>query len=114
MITSSDIVYISGPMTGIERLNEPAFREAEHLLCSHYDCAVLNPIRHSQSKKLPYEYFMSLAMVDVEYSDIIVLLDGWHNSPGANREYRRAIEKKKKIIPMWEIIQELEKTGGKS
>lgn len=113
-IINGKTVYLSGPMTNIERKNAPAFRNTEQTLKDHFDCTIITPIRHVQSDKLPYEYYMSIAMIDVEHADIIILLDGWHNSPGANREYKKALELKKTIIPMWEIERELEKIGGRA
>lgn len=91
MLTKSDIVYIAGPMTGLPLLNHPAFYAMAGLLEARIGCTVLNPARHALG--LEYEEYMTLAMDDLNRATVVVLLHRWSASPGARREYDRAVSR---------------------
>ena len=88
LIRETDICYLSGPMTGMPMFNYPAFYGAAGLIEKEFQCEVLNPAR--QPNGLAYEEYMKLAFADLERATVIVLLDGWENSPGAKREFLQA------------------------
>ncbi len=88
-------IYLSGPMTGIEECNRPAFN-LKAVELRKQGAIVLNPARHPLG--LDYEEYMRLAILDVELCDIVVCLPGWENSPGAIREIRKAKQLGKMVI----------------
>ena len=81
------VIYIAGPMTGVEDLNRPAFmaREKELKAQGHI---VLNP--HSLPVGMEYEQYMKICLSMVDVCEVIALLPGYQNSPGARREVARA------------------------
>ena len=84
------IVFISGPMTGKPALNYGAFFAMENILRKNTHCKVINPARNPAG--LCYEEYMALNFQSISQSDIILLLDGFENSPGSLRELQKAIE----------------------
>lgn len=98
--------YLSGPMTGIEDRNFPAFNEAAHYLRTAgievYNPAE-NPIVEDESKT--FDDFMAIDLAEVCKSDGIVLLPGWLMSKGACLEYFVADYLGK---PAWEYAPTLE------
>lgn len=83
------IVYIAGPMTGIEDFNYPAFRTAESELGKRgIEC--LNPADSEQhndtGKPQAWDWYMRHALRMVTQSDAICLLPGWEQSRGAQIE----------------------------
>lgn len=92
-------VYISGPMDGMKDYLEN-FREAEEVLLKLGYVAV-NPARLDKAVKgigLSREDYLELDLELLEWCDTIVMLDGWQQSRGCNREYGYAVGTKKKII----------------
>ena len=81
VIKSSDLVYISGPMTGIADANRAAFDAAEKFLREKYGCGVLNPARMPDG--LQYRQYMAHAMQLLAHATVMVLLPGWERSRGA-------------------------------
>jgi hypothetical protein len=78
--------YISGPMTGMPDHGFPAFMEAEkQLKLRGYD--VLNPARNDGgSRDKSWAFYMRMDVQHVAKSDIVVLLNGWERSKGAQLE----------------------------
>ncbi len=80
------LVYLSGPMTGIEEHNAVAFSVAAHdLRESGY--AVCNPLETSEwLGALSHAKYMRFDFQRVLEADFVVALKGWENSPGARAE----------------------------
>lgn len=81
MFDHNDIIYISGPMSGIPDANRAAFNAAEKYLADEFGCKILNPARHEDG--LNYAQYMELAMLDVSCCTKVVTLPGVQNSMGA-------------------------------
>jgi hypothetical protein len=103
MIKSSDIVYIAGPMTGKRLFNFPKFFGMAGIIKKVYGCEVLNPAR--QPEGLEYEEYLFRAMSDLSHATVVVLLDGWIYSHGANLEYRKAQKRGIRMITESEILE---------
>ena len=86
------ILYLSGPMTGYENFNFPAFDNAAwHLREMGYH--VLNPAENWGGKTdVPRELCMRLDIQQVLAADGLAMLDGWHASAGAKLESTIAAE----------------------
>jgi len=83
----SDTIYISGPMTGYENFNRPAFWRMENVL--HLaGCRVLSPAHYQDGAS--YETLMRLGFQMVLDASALVLLRGWDKSNGACDEVRVA------------------------
>ena len=89
-------VYISGPMTGIEDYNKPAFmKAAETLRAQGYE--VVNPAEIAQevSKVLKDPQWTDYMRADLKAlcgCDRVAMLDGYENSKGAMIEISLAVE----------------------
>jgi len=100
-------IYISGPITGIEKYNKPEFDLASKLLIQNGYTPV-NPFALGvlSKHKLWQDYMREdiKAIMDV---DGILALSGWENSKGATEEIRIA---KNLGIPVYAGVEELEKS----
>lgn len=77
------VAYIFGPMTGIEKLNKPAFREAQGFLEDRgYDA--LNPANTPLG--LTQAQYMDISFAQIRACDIMFGLLGWQESTGAIAE----------------------------
>lgn len=84
------ILYIAGPMTGIQDQNFPAFRDAAaRLRAAGY--GVLDPSRHDPNiPGYTHADYLRLGIYDILNADGIVLLPGWDKSRGATLEQQVA------------------------
>lgn len=91
--------YISGPMSGIEDFNHPAFYKAERELNNVYcDMQFVNPARvvlpPEMEGKPAHEVwvaYMRICIAQLMTCDRIALLPGWENSKGARMELDCAV-----------------------
>lgn len=83
-ITERDVLYLCGPMSGLPDFNYPAFNAAEQAIKERFGCRVLNPAR--QPDGLEYDEYMRRGCADVVSASVVVVLDGWRKSPGAQEE----------------------------
>ncbi|EDM3391824.1 nucleoside 2-deoxyribosyltransferase [Salmonella enterica subsp. enterica serovar Newport] len=81
------VVYISGPMSGLEDFNRTAFAiAARNLDAKGY--TVLNPAILPDS--LTYGRYIKISKAMLECADTIYLLEGWRDSAGATAEHALA------------------------
>lgn len=100
LISRTDIVYISGPMSGIQDMNRGAFYAAEDAINQHFPCrAIINPaFLETYISGLTYKEMMVLAKASVRIATVLVMLPGWDDSPGASTEAELAAMLGKKIL----------------
>lgn len=94
MPIANQVVYISGPVTGLPDNNEDAFLEAERLLLS-LGCKTFNP-QHIRKPVDPLEgedlwrYYMHYCVAALPLCSAVFMLPDWQNSSGAKWEHRIA------------------------
>lgn len=91
-------IYLSGPMSGIEDNNRPAFFAAEGILQT-FQWVVLNPARWSDEG--PYATLLRRDLEAVLRVDAIAVLPGWENSRGATLEVAVAVTIGLPILATW-------------
>lgn len=99
-----NVLYVSGPMSGIDHLNFPAFafvsrrlREVGHV--------VINPAENWGGKKdVPRATCMRQDIQQVLLADGLAMLHGWENSAGARLERQIAAELQLDIRPWKEWL----------
>lgn len=102
MIEKHDIIYLSGPMSGIPDSNRPSFSAAEKYLEAEFGCRILNPARHPDG--LDYAQYMALAMNDLHICTRVVTLPGIQNSMGAGFEiFVAALKLHKPVCSLFEV-----------
>lgn len=85
-------IYISGPMEGVENYQEIFKRAADKLLGMGY--SVVNPAALQSAMcgdGFSRKDFLRIDLDLLEECDAILLLDGWEESKGCNREYGYAL-----------------------
>jgi hypothetical protein len=87
-------IYISGPMTGLPKLNYPAFFAAERKL-KEAGYEVENPARNTNQSS--WEGYMRVAIKQLCDCDAVVVLPGWGHSKGACTEVKLASDLNMKI-----------------
>lgn len=102
------VVYIAGPMTGIEDFNYPAFRAAE-LALRQRGIDTLNPVNaeldNDTGSPQTWEWYMRKALRMMLLADGVCLLPGWEASRGARLEVRVANALKFDVRPYAEWLQ---------
>ena len=83
-------LFLSGPMTGIEDYNYPAFNAAAQRLRDR-GFVVYNPAENQRPATETWGEYMRLSVRQLTYCDAIVQLPGWENSRGANCELQAAM-----------------------
>jgi hypothetical protein len=79
-------IFISGPMTGYEDYNRPAFFHMEDVLTkAGWDVA--NPANNGVHENQPFYVHLRADFKMLLKCDAIFSLDGWKDSPGATMEY---------------------------
>lgn len=87
-------VFLSGPMSGVDDLNRPAFAEAKRICMDAGAEFVFDPTTAWGHSDRPREWYMLRDIHrltepgdgDGPFFDCLVRLDGWHLSNGAWRE----------------------------
>ena len=101
-------LYLSGPMTGLtEEEYKKNFNEAEAYVKGYFGCnyekvVVINPANKpfNTVDGLDYEDCMEIDFACIKVCDVIVLIDGWEKSKGANRELSYAIANQKEVYQL--------------
>ncbi|TEA79820.1 DUF4406 domain-containing protein [Allopusillimonas ginsengisoli] len=84
-------LYLSGPMTGLQDLNFPAFhRHAAHLRTGGYE--VVNPAELVKDPSTRWEECLRLDIAQLVQCDAVAMLPGWEQSRGARLERYIALE----------------------
>ncbi len=89
-------IYLSGPMTGYEEFNYPAFHAAATALRGKGH-QVVSPAEQDEASGLDpatsqWADFIRWDIRVLADCEGIVLLDGWHKSKGARLEHHIALE----------------------
>lgn len=90
------MIYISGGMSGLPKLNYPEFnRVAKSLRGAGF--TVFNPAeivldKTGMSEWGIYEGYMDICLKAIEKCNQIYLLNNWEKSSGAKRELKKALE----------------------
>lgn len=85
------LVFIAGPMTGLDDFNRAAFYEAEEQL-NNLDFETINPASLSFiiPEYAPHQMFVDTTLALVKHCAAVVRLPGWENSKGAMLELETA------------------------
>ena len=102
VIHPGEVVYIAGPMTGIENWNRAEFNSAENFFTQE-GIPVLNPAKLPLG--MPEERYMPICLAMVGQADIVALLPGWTTSAGATVESLYAGKQGKRILFMQRITE---------
>jgi len=86
-LSKETVIYISGPMTGYDELNYPAFHEVAKKY-RELGFFVINPAENPDG--MEYHEYMLLATGQVIACDLVAQLSGWEKSKGAIAEYALA------------------------
>lgn len=87
-------IYISGPMSGIEDHNFPAFNEAAaKLRAAGYD--VVNPAEFDENIGRSWIQCIVHDLQELAPCDAVATLPDWQESPGANVEVIAAVREEK-------------------
>lgn len=92
MIEGTCVIYIAGPMTGIEEYNHPAFHAAEAWLQAHrLDAELINPAwNYNGSPQVNWQQYMRRSIRQVLEATELYVLKGWERSKGARLEVELA------------------------
>lgn len=104
------IAYVSGPMTGIDEFNYPAFHHAAAEL-RHRGHTVVSPAEQDEFSGLDpqvheWAEFIRWDIAALVNCDTIVLLHGWHRSKGARLEHHIALELGMAVLTLAEALEE--------
>ena len=95
-------IYLSGPITGTDNYREN-FQEAIRRLNNDGQYDIINPAELCQvmpAATTSWEDYLQICIRLLEMADAIVMLPGWRESRGAQREYGFALASDKII---WEM-----------
>ncbi len=102
----NNVIYISGPMSGLPNYNFDAFDRAEEIIRARGDLP-MNPAQlgrkwcaengYREMTEAEYKKILDTCLRNVRYCHGIYLLKGWENSYGAKQELMTAIYNGKKV-----------------
>lgn len=95
-------IYLSGPITGTDNYREN-FQEAVRRLNEDGQYDIINPAELCQvmpAATTSWEEYLKICIELLQMADAIVMLPGWRESRGAQREYGFALASDKII---WEM-----------
>jgi hypothetical protein len=93
----SNVIYIAGPMTGLEEFNFPAFNSAADKFKSD-GWEVKNPAEHGVVEGATWEDYMAFDLTQLGQCGAVYMLKGWEMSRGACLEQLIAMRLGMKII----------------
>ena len=89
-MSKTKVIYIAGPMTGIDQFNKPAFDAAHVNLAESW--VVINPSNNfGGDQTLEHSQYMRYSIHQLLISDAVYMLKGWMESTGARVEYEVAL-----------------------
>jgi hypothetical protein len=104
MFETTRKIYISGPMSGIDRLNFPLFnRVAVRLRNMRWD--VVNPVEVNPDESTPWLQCIAADLLAMEGCTAICMLPGWEKSSGAQIEHLAAQKLGLNIYRVEDLIQ---------
>ncbi len=105
MIKVVQRIYLSGPITGIADYHQRFEKAKVELVAAGYK-NIANPAElDGVINEGKYEEYMSLCMNLLDMCDVVVMLPGWKESFGANREYGYALAKNKLIFELEDMLE---------
>ena len=103
MSAANPIVYLSGPMTGYEELNFPAFNAAAHAL-RLIGYTVVNPTEFGEEPGKNWEDYMRKDIKALMDCETIVMLPEWPDSRGAVIERDLAMKLSMPVMSLAEAV----------
>lgn len=98
-------IYLSGPITGIADYHQRFEKAKVELVAAGYN-NIANPAElDGVINEGKYDEYMSLCMSLLDMCDVVVMLPGWKESLGANREYGYALAKNKLIFELEDMLE---------
>lgn len=105
MIKVVQRIYLSGPITGIADYHQRFEKAKVELVAAGYK-NIANPAElDGVINEGKYEEYMSLCISLLDMCDVVVMLPGWKESFGANREYGYALAKNKMIFELEDMLE---------
>lgn len=89
-MSKREIIYISGPMSGLPDFNYPAFDDKHHELFLK-GFSVRNPALIPGDDSWTWQQWMRAALKLQLEADVVHMLPGWRKSRGARIERRLAL-----------------------
>ncbi|PKQ59754.1 hypothetical protein B5566_02620 [Mycobacterium sp. MHSD3] len=91
-MAATEIIYISGPMSGLPEHNYPAFNaKARELRAQGHE--VINPAELPEpAEEQPWDWYLRRDLAELVKCTHVVLLPGWSKSRGAQLEYGVAVQ----------------------
>lgn len=83
-------VYVSGAMTGIKDLNRMAFDKVKFSLEQQGHTVVLPHDVPATKAKMGYDDWMKADVAMMVTCEVVHMMKGWLNSPGATKEWQIA------------------------
>jgi hypothetical protein len=106
-MSNDDVWYLSGPMTGYENFNYPAFQRATlhfrsmgMVIISPHE--IPSPATELADEQM-WEYYIAACLEEMKICNKIIMLEGWPESRGAKLELERALKLEMQVYFYWEV-----------